>query len=304
MQDQAAQQPQPEPTPEPWTIRQLWLWWKQQGEPISDYVLEGEANWPLFHGGRIPNCEERRAELQRLLLAAETPEGKALWYRLFGYACLVSAGRTMTELRRFWLDRLNPRSFWDRTSAGDFSEESREIFEQAVTAEFNNLDAHREQAYFWRRVFYDIRKMHRMVQNDFPVVLLDLVNQGHGGHLRQFLRTGHLPGADQPRWIGTFGQSADTPLGFIIRELFRLSVISDEAVRPYAFYVCRPVLRALEKIGWIADRDSGFSGGEWIRKLEEDSEYGPMLLPYFDIPLLHMGITHRGRKMPNLPITQ
>jgi hypothetical protein len=286
---------------QPWTVRQLWLWWERQGRPTGDYTLEGEANWELFHGGALWGEERRKAELKRLLQLPGDPGGMSLWYRLFGYACLVSAGRTMTELRRFWLQRLNAERFWTRTSEGDFSQETQEIFERAVTAEFTNMATGGEQAYFWRRVFYDIRKVHRMVQNEFPAVLLDLVNQGHGEHLRQFLRTGHLPGPDQRPWIGTFGQSADTPLGFIVRELVRLEVITDKAVLPYAFYVCRPVLRALAKIGWIADVESGFSGESWLRMLQTDSEHGLKLMPYYDIPLLHMGITHRGDKMPRRP---
>jgi hypothetical protein len=268
---------------------------------MGDYVLEGESNWPLFHGGPIPEKDQRRAELKRLLQAPSSMEGKSVWYRLFGYACLVSAGRTVTELRRFWLERLEPSGFWTRTTAGDFSEETREIFEQAVTAEFTNRNAGGEQAYYWRRCFYDIRKVHRMVQNEFPSVLLDLVQQGHGEYLREFLRTGDLPGPDQRRWIGTFGQSADTPLGFIIRELYRLRVITDEGVLPHAFYVCRPVLRALVKIGWIDDADDGFTGAEWLRRLEADPDCGPKLQACFDIPLLHMGITHRGDAMPTPP---
>ena len=142
-----------------------------------------------------------------------------------------------------------------------------------------------------------------MVQNDFPAVLLDLVNQGRGEHLRQFLRTGHLPGPDQPRWVGTFGQSADTPLGFIIRELVRLNDkdAKYESLRPSAFYVCRPVLRALAKIGWIDDADDGYSGEQWLAELAKDTVHGPMLLREYDIPLLHMGITHRGDKMPVPP---
>jgi hypothetical protein len=284
-----------------WTVADLLKWWHLQGEPIGDYTLEGEANWDLFHGGTVSGEKERQAELKRLLLSPGHPDGKALWYRLFAYACLVSAGRTMTELRRFWKYQLNPRQFWERTSEGDFSVNTQEIFEQAVTTSFTDMAAGGEQAYFWRRVFYDVRKMHRMVKNDFPAVLLDLVNQGHGEHLRQFLRTGHLPGPDQPPWVGTFGQSADTPLGFIIRELVRLEVITDKAVRPYAFYVCRPVLRALAKIGWIPDADSWFCGEDWLNRLREEPEHEAMLLPYYDIPLLHMGITHRGDKMPRRP---
>jgi len=296
--------PLPQPEPEPvrvWTVAELGKWWHEQGEPTGDYTLEGEANWELFHRGALWGEEERKAELKRLLLSPGDPGGKALWYRLFGYACLVSAGPTMTEPREFWKYQLTPRQFWECTSEGDFSERTQEIFEQAVTAKFTDMAAGGEQAYFWRRVFYDIRKVHRMVQNEFPAVLLDLVNQGHGEHLRQFLRTGHLPGPDQRPWIGTFGQSADTPLGFIIRELVRLEVITDKAVLPYAFYVCRPVLRALVKIGWIADVDSGFSGESWLMMLQTDPEDGPKLMPYFDIPLMHMGITHRGDKMPRRP---
>lgn len=298
--------PPPPPPPPPlkrhvWTVEELWKWWKAQRMPKDDYTLEGGDNWALFHGGGILGEQERKAELQRLLGAPSTLGGKELWYRLFGYACLVSAGRTVTELRTFWLDRLNPDGFWKRTSGGTFSEATQEIFERAVTAKFTNNAAGGEQAYFWRRVFYDVRKAHRMVQNDFPAVLLDLVNQGRGDELPQFLRTGGLKGIDQPRWIGTFGQSADTPLGFIIRELFRLEVIKDETVRPYAFYVCRPVLRALAKIGWIPDADSGFTGEAWLSKLAEDPTHGDLLKPFFDIPLLHMGITHRGDKMPVPP---
>jgi len=285
-----------------WTVEELWKWWEQQGKPTADYTLEGEPNWPLFHGGSIANEQDRQDELKRLLRLPTVFDGKALWYRLFGYACLVSVGRYMTELRRFWIQRLDPEQFWKLTSEGDFSEKTREIFERAVTAEFTNMSAGGEQAYFWRRVFYDIRKIHRMVWlNDFPAVLMELVEQGHAQHLPQFLRTGHLPGPDQPRWVGTFGQSADTPLRFLIREFFRLGVITDEAVRPFAFYVCRPVLRALWKIGWIDDEDRGYSGELWLEKLNEDPVYGPKLLSCYDIPLLHMGITYRGDRMPVPP---
>lgn len=295
----------PEEDEEAWTVRKLWDWWERQGKPVGDYVLEGEANWPLFHDQPIPGDEQRRAELKRLLLAAETPEGKELWYRLFGYACLVSARRRMTELRQFWRQRLKPAGFWARTSDGDFSEESREIFEQAMTAK-NSLGADSEQAYFWRRVFYDIRKVHRMVQNDFPAVLLELIQQGHGEHLPQFLRTGHLPGPDQRRWIGTFGQSAGAPIFFVVRELCRLGIVPGEALanlRPLAFFACTPVRRAAARIRWIdaalAARTDFESLAEVSRQLHErissdrsiDDAARQQLLDLYDIPLLHLGLT-------------
>ena len=305
--------PQPEPV-HVWTVEELWKWWEQRGKPMGDYTLEGKANWDLFHGGPIGSTEERRGELKRLLLSVAkpdgNPEGNALWYRLFGYACLLSAGRQATELRDFWKERLSPNRFWERTSAGDFSEETKDLFTRAVTAQFTNLNAGGEAAYFWRRVFYDVRKIRRMVcEHYFPATLMDLVESGHGPHLPHFLRTGFLPGPDQSRWVGTFGQSAGSPLFFVIRELVRLEVITDPAVRSLAYFASTPVRRALRKIGWIDEDDAAVPKFEEFASLSErlhnkimgDPEFGPKLLPYFDIPLLHMGITHRGDKMPVPP---
>jgi hypothetical protein len=288
--------PPPPPPKHIWSIRELWVWWEHCGFPNGEYTLEGEANWPLFHGGPIVGIDARRDELTRLLRSTVAAERNPLWYRLFGYACLVSAGRHTTELREFWTERLNAMEFWELTSGGDFSEKTLRIFEQAVTTSF------RESGYYWRRVFYDIRKVHRMVCiNDFPYDLMRLVEEGHGQHLLTFLREGRVPGPDQPRWVGTFGQSSDRPLGFIIRELVRLQVIKDTAVLPHAFFVCRPVLRALSKIGWIEDEDEGYSGERWLSKLAEDQVYGPKLQEWYDLPLLHMGVTHRGDQMPIPP---
>jgi hypothetical protein len=308
----------PQPVREPlhvWTVKELWKWWEQRRMPMDDYTLEGEANWPLFHGGPIGSTGERREELKCLLLSVAKPdgnhEGNALWYRLFGYACLLSAGRQATELRDFWKERLSPNRFWERTSAGDFSEETKKLFTQAVTAQFTDLNAGGEAAYFWRRVFYDVRKIRRMVcENYFPATLMGLVESGRGPHLPHFLRTGFLPGPDQSRWVGTFGQSAGSPLFFVIRELVRLEVITDPAVRPLAYFVSTPVRRALRKIGWMDEDDTAVpkfeelaSLSEWLHnKIMEDQEFGPKLLPYFDIPLLHMGITHRGARMPAPPL--
>ena len=304
----------PPPPKHIWTVEELWKWWKDQGEPTGPYTLEGEENWPLFHGGPICSTEERREELKRLLLSVAkpdgNPDGNALWYRLFGYACLVSAGRQTKELRDFWQDRLTPNLFWERTSERDFSEETNELFTQAIKAKFTDLNAGGEAAHFWRRVFYDVRKIRRMVCEDyFPATLMNLVASGRGQDLPHFLRTGFLSGPDQSRWVGTFGQSAGSPLFFVIRELVRLEVITDSAVTSLAYAVSTPVRRALRKIGWMDDDDKGVpkfeelaSLSEWLHnEITKDQEFGPKLLPYFDIPLLHMGITHRGDKMPVPP---
>lgn len=282
--------------PEPWTVGDLWRWWQSVQMPTADYVLEGDANWPLW---AIQGNGEREEHLRIYLRAPGTDAGKALWYRLFGYACLMAAGRRTGELRDFWTVRLG--AFWKRTSSpDDFSTTTVELFQQAVEAEFDDLNARGEDAHYWRRVFYDIRKVHRMVwQNDFPSSLMALANQGHCDGLAHFLRTGELLG--QPNWSGTFGQSAGAPLLFIIRELVRLGIIPNDAAC-HAFFVCTPVRRAMRWIGWLErDEASGWTFQQLVDLSEElhnriaaEEEVRQQLLGYYDIPLLHMGLTENG----------
>ncbi|MCI0540906.1 MAG: hypothetical protein L0Z50_37370, partial [Verrucomicrobiales bacterium] len=155
-----------------WTVEEIWKWWDAVGKPTDEYVMEGTANWRLFHARHLPDRDQRRDLLKSELQAPTSKEGAVLWYRLFGYACLLSAGRQSAELREFWMERLAPSRFWERTAVGDFSEQTKELFAQAVTSQFTDLNAGGEAAYFWRRVFYDVRKVRRMVRdNDFPGTL-------------------------------------------------------------------------------------------------------------------------------------
>ena len=290
--------PEPEiPIIEAWSVKDLWHWWNRQGKPVANYTLEGGENWRLFYTEDIGDTHGRRDHLKRELLAASSDAGRRLWYRLFALACLMSAGRRMTEVRDFWHQELEQRGFWEMTCGQKFGKGSDALFDDLQTRRFNTLIASGEHAYFWRRVFYDIRKIHKLVWEDhFPETLLDLVQAGRGAQLLNFLKSGQLSG--QQAWVGVFGQSAGTPLFFLVRELCRLGVIRDPAVQPLAYFISTPVRRAMERIGWIQPESSGRVDFESLASLSEqlhqkitsDHECGPKLLPYYDIPLLHLGM--------------
>jgi len=285
------------PVVEAWSIANLWHWWERRGKPMSNYTLEGDENWRLLYKSSDADTNARRARLKTDLLAASSEAGKNIWYRLFGLACLMSVGRRMTEVREFWCTELNGRQFWERTSGKTFGEGTDALFADVTRHPFSNLGASGECAYFWRRVFYDIRKIHKLVwEDEFQGTLLQLVASGRGAQLLNFLKTGRLPG--QHAWVGVFGQSAGAPLFFVVRELCRLGVITDSAVKPLAFFVSTPVRRAMERIGWLdaeignrADFESLATLSESLyQKLAADAEFGPRLITYYDIPLLHLGL--------------
>lgn len=313
-------QPEPEmPVVEAWSVANLWHWWDRRGMPMTDYTLEGDDNWKLLYTTSIVDPNARRERLKSDLLASSSEAGKRVWYRLFGIACLMSAGRRMTELRAFWQKELEPRNFWTATEpssgAADyhsgqailnltasnrisaFEEGTRGLFAELARRQFDNLVASGEDAHFWRRVFYDLRKIHKLVwDDDFPGTLLELIRSGRGDSLLDFLKTGNLPG--QTAWVGVFGQSAGSPLFFLVRELCRLGVIRDPAVKPLAFFVSTPVRRAMERIGWLPNDFSNRVDFKSLARLAEalhsklssDREFGPRLLEFYDIPLLHLGL--------------
>jgi len=287
----------PPPASKIWTVAELWAWWNKNGKPASEYTLEGTENWPLLFPDADGDLNERRARLSTALRDVGSDEGKSLWYRLFGLACLMSAGRRTTELRNFWQGELHRRRFWERTGRASFGEGTDDLFAEVVTQPFSDLAASGEHAYFWRRVFYDIRKIHKLVwEHDFPATILDLLKAGQGENLLNFLRSGHLRG--QPSWTGVFGQSAGSPLFFLVRELCRLEVIKDPAVKPFAFFVCTPVRRAMERIGWLPEGYGNWVDFESLASLSKelhsritaDNQCGAKLLEYYDIPLLHLGL--------------
>ena len=300
--------PEPEiPVVEAWSVENLWHWWERRSNYLSEYILEGNANWTLFCEQSDIPIDKRKEFLKHGLRAVDTAGGKKLWFRLFSLACLMAAGRRVSEVRSFWINELNGSGFWDKTCPVDntgevnFGKATDDLFADVTSKPFTNLNASREYAYFWRRVFYDVRKIHRLVwDEDFHKTLMELVNDRRGEQLLNFLKTGHLPG--QKPWIGVFGQSAGAPLFFIIRELCRLGVIDNPEVKHFSFFVCTPVRRAAERIGWLPsgasetyefDKLASMSEALYNRIRSESARHPKIcedLLSLYDIPLLHLGL--------------
>lgn len=280
--------------PEQKTARWLWEWWKPQLHEADEYTLDG-ANLPLV-------CPEARATPDHLIQSLRTPSsdsGKMTWYRLLGLACLMSAAfGEMKRLRRFWGEQLESSNFWTETANGDFVEKTRKLFGQLVNRQFTDPTARGENADYWRHVFYDVRKVHELVwQKEFADTVLQLVsNPERAGEFVGFLRSGQLTG--QQSWSGVLGQSAGSPLFFVVRELRRLRIIPHSEVDSQAFFPCAPVRRAARQIGWIdrtlAQRSDFMSLAQVSERLHhktvEDEELRAKLLPYYDIPLLHLGL--------------
>lgn len=287
--------------PEPQTARWLWEWWKPQMFLGGEYTLDG-ANLSLVCTG----SGATRDDLIRDLRSPGSNDGKGAWYRLLGLACLMSAAfGNMERLRRFWRDELEARNFWNETgvdalrSGHDFAEATRRLFGRLVEREFTNTVASGENADYWRHVFYDIRKVHELVwQKEFAETVLQVAADPiRAGGLIEFLRSGQLAG--QRSWSGVLGQSAGSALFFVVRELRRLAIIPHPELDRRAFFPCAPVRRAAWKIGWL-DRElsqrSDFASLAEISeqlylKVTEDEEFKTNLLPYYDIPLLHLGLT-------------
>ena len=297
--------PPPQPPPllpqdAKWTVDQLWAAWEAEGKPMEEYTLDG-ANWDLLFPGNPAPPTERPQLLRAALTEAGNEEGRRLWYRVLGLACLMSGaghGR-IASLREFWLEQLEDpgRDFWNATAGGDFAAVTAPVFEE-LAARTANPGARAEAADYWRHVFYDVRKVHELIWRHGFVDTIQaiLADPSRVRVFPQFLRDGQLPG--QEPWAGVLGQSAGAPLFFLTRELCRLGVVDSPELSPLSFFVCTPVRRAAERIGWLpvgASVRSDFrSLARWSEMLHDsiagDSQ-GARLLPYFDIPLLHLGLT-------------
>jgi len=279
-----------------WTAEQLQAWWRAERHNLLEYVLEGE-NWRLLQ----PNDPEldvqrRREKLRALLGDPDSETGRQIWYRLFGLACLMSEGRRTSELRDFWHTELEDDGrFWTATSRPVFRDGADKVFDRLCERRFAHVHATYERAYFWRRLFYDVRKMHRLVwECGFPAMILGRAETAQSGReLIEFIRSGHLPG--QAPWVGVVGQSIGSPLFSVIRALRRLDVIENSAVDSVAFFPCRPVRRAAVGIGWLNEGDlEAWELGDLTRiseTLHERAIRVPELSRDYDIPLLHMGVT-------------
>jgi hypothetical protein len=280
--------------PQPISLEKVVSWWNSNAQP-NEYTLDG-SHWPLFFP-EVPTLEgeARKVRLKAELSDPSSAAGRRLWYRVLGFACLLSAGQPVTRVQKFWTEKLNSLQFWEKTE-GSFDAASA-IFEELIHREFKSASAAGEDAAFWRRVFYDIQKVNRLVFEDqFAETVMDLVRL-EPDRLVQFLRSGQLPG--QPGWRGVLGQSAGSPLFFVIRELRRLRVIEDEAVDASAYFVCTAVRRLAARLGWISpelgaryDFESLQETSRRIYEKARETDHEELFAEWFDIPLLHFGLNH------------
>lgn len=280
--------------PEQRTPRWLWEWWQPQQHMAKEYTLDGE-NLPLV----CPHDGATSDDLVHALRSPASVSGRKTWYRLLGLACLMSAAFGKLErLRQFWREELEARDFWEETSGHDFGETTRRLFGRLLERQFTDTAARGENADYWRHVFYDVRKVHELVwQREFADTVLQLASDpDRASGLIDFLRSGQIGG--QRSWSGVLGQSAGSPLFFVGRELRRLRIIPHAEFDLRAFFPCAPVRRAARQIGWIdrtlAQRSDFTSLAEISERLHhrttEDSEFKAKLLPFYDIPLLHLGL--------------
>jgi hypothetical protein len=197
--------------------------------------------------------------------------------------------------------RLLPMGFWRATANGEFGAPATDLFESAIRTQFSGENASGEDADFWRRVLYDVRKVHHLIyHHEFAEAILHVIDNPDCGELLTFLRSGQL--MNQKNWRGVLGQSAGVPLFFVVRELRRLGVITHSEIDASCFFVCKPVRRVARHMGWIEEREvnqyrfdalHGLSE-RLFTKYTEDEEYGKRLLQWFDIPLLHYAQTELG----------
>ncbi|MBE7536898.1 MAG: hypothetical protein IT285_06155 [Bdellovibrionales bacterium] len=282
---------QPVAPPPSWGIDSVATWWEENCDE-TPFTLDGDLfTWVAPATAQTPG--DRRAALVGWLSDPTSAPGREVWYRMLSYACFVSVGNRHTEVVKFET-LLASKGFFARTATEGFSSVAEELFLQLTKTPFTGGNATGELADFWRRLFYDVKKVHHLIyENDFGEVLLGLCRrEDRADAIIPFLRSGQLPG--QSHWRGVLGQSALSPLFFVIRELRRLGLIEHPAADDTAFFVCRPVRRTARRLGWISEEEELRGDQDSLlvvaAKIHERFKSSPLarqhLLPYFDIPLL------------------
>lgn len=278
------------------TADEIQKYWNRE-EALQNFSLSGR--W-----GKLVLPVGNEKAITKALVAPRSTEGKACWLRALCLGCSLSLplGRNgLTRIEDFWSKELG-HEFWVRiTQASEisdtrdniFTREIDNIFKEVISRAFKDQDASGENAHFWRRVFYDFRKMHHYVyHNDLPEILLELAElEADGSGLINFLRSGKIPdaqAAETTRFQGVIGESMKIGLLFLMRELRRLGVFKNPAVDPACFYLNAPAREVVNQLGWVENFGSlNYSG--LVQMSEAVHEKMCIELPdlkdYFDIPL-------------------
>lgn len=278
-------------------------WRGHEDDAVQQFTVSG-----IYRDLVFPNVAED-VELGSLFSEADSINSKEIWYRLLCLGCCMSiplGPDPSTRILPFWRERLKDE-FWaatiptnlDEVSSIRYDQRLDAFFEKIIHQNFRNENASGEGAEFWRRVFYDFRKMHFYVfKNDLPGVLLQLArsNEVEGSALIHFLRSGMIPASMQApgfeAWSGVIGQSMSAPLLFVMRELRRLKVLPLDRFDQACFYMNSPARRVAHDLAWITDQQMrNYSFGNLVSISEKafnkirQSEHSDALLPYFDLPL-------------------
>jgi hypothetical protein len=164
-----------------------------------------------------------------------------------------------------------------------------EFFEKVIHQHLEGPRGSGEDAEFWRRVFYDFRKMHFFVfHNQFPEQLLDVFAESESWNQPVlFLKNGTWPGE---HWRGVIGQSMTAPLLFLMREMRRIGVLRSADFDKSCFYMNSPAKSIAFALGWIDEEKRRTHDIEALADISADchqfmSEEAPDLIQWFDLPL-------------------
>ncbi|MEI7773237.1 MAG: hypothetical protein WCK17_00535 [Verrucomicrobiota bacterium] len=253
----------------------------------------------------IPRAENDEQACETLL-DTKSIEGRSAWYRFLCLGCTLSiprGRRPASDVVQIWNGNLG-KDFWEHTIPNSISDLSKDSFKSKLDAFFKNVvdryytseTATGEDAEFWRRVFYDFRKMHHFVfHNHLPETIIEFAEfpEADGERLIKFLRSGHIPDDMQDpntkRFRGVIGQSMKAPLLFIMRELRRLEII-DHQFDEACYYMNSPARRVAFQMDWLtADERVGGDFSEVVdlsRRVhfKMNAELGE-LASHFDLPL-------------------
>lgn len=305
----AVPDPEPSDQPESEEERQLFIeveelraaWRGNEAKAEELFTVSGVYRDLVFSG------IERDADLGDLLRNVSEFSTRQYWYKLLCLGCSLGVQLGTNPSRRvatFWKHRLTNK-FWSQTIPSDpgeavteaFGKRLEGLFEGVIHKTFKDNNASGEDASFWRRVFYDFRKMHFFVfENDLPGLIMDLAHDEAvtGNELIQFLRSGEVPvrirDQNEPVFSGVIGQSMSAPLLFLMRELRRLKVLPPGRFDKACYYMNAPTRRIARRLEWISDSEAGGYDFETLVDQSEKCHEGmidecPELTQFFDLPL-------------------
>lgn len=265
------------------------------GTMIKNFTLSGPISEIVFAGLSLPTGTDG---LRKLLREADSLQSQHAWHRLLCYSCALGSRMRWGGVLGFWKSSLLERGYFlavepdalGDADSQDFSISLDGFFEGLIHQEFRNLDASGEGAEFWRRVFYDFRKLHYYVyRNDFGKVLLEVIDEAESGEdILGFLRSGRLRGNDP--WKGVVGQSMTAPLLYLMRELRRMGVITHDGFDDCCFFMNGYARSTAFRLDWITEDERRSYDLQSLIRLSKKvhqrvTQEIPEMLPFYDLPL-------------------